>query len=275
MAGWQNGTVETNGIRIHYTRTGGEGIPLVLAHGLTDNGLAWGRLARELEPTYDMIMVDARGHGLSDKPETGYTPGDHMRDLVGVIQSLKLERPIVMGHSMGAVTASLVAAEHPEMVRALVLEDPVWSWPLPSESNVENKRSTYENWKTRLEMRKMLSTAESHARGRRERPLWSSEDHDADVPAKEQVAMQVLEFILYHEQTWVQQVVLFQSPTLLMYGNPALGSIVTPDVAAEARRLNPLIEPVQIASAGHSIRREQLEEYVGVLREFLARIQRG
>jgi pimeloyl-ACP methyl ester carboxylesterase len=105
--------------------------------------------------------------------------------------------------------------------------------------------------------------------------LWSAEDHDADVPAKEQVAMQVLEFILHHEQTWAQQVAKFEAPVLLIYGNPALGGIVGPDVAAEARRINPLVEPVQIPSAGHSIRRERFDDYVAVLYEFLARIQRG
>jgi pimeloyl-ACP methyl ester carboxylesterase len=121
----------------------------------------------------------------------------------------------------------------------------------------------------------MLTTAESFVRGRRERPLWSAEDHDADVPAKEQVSMQVLEFILHHEQTWAQQVTKYQCPVLLIYGNPALGSVIGPDIAAEARRINPLVEPVQIPTAGHSIRRERFDEYVAVVREFLARIQRG
>jgi pimeloyl-ACP methyl ester carboxylesterase len=100
------------------------------------------------------------------------------------------------------------------------------------------------------------------------------EDHDADVPAKEQVAMQVLEFILLHEPNWAQQVSKFSCPALLIYGSPALGSVVGPDVAAEARRINPLVEPVQIAAAGHSIRRERFEEYVAVAREFLAQVQR-
>ena len=274
MSTWMDGTVEANGIRLHYWRTGGDKTPIVLAHGLTDNGLAWTRLAHVLEPTYDLIMVDARGHGLSDKPETGYAPEDHARDLAGAIKALGIEKPIVMGHSMGAVTASYLCADYPELVRAAILEDPVWRWPTSTEDATDGKRTVYENWKTRLEMRKMLTSAESFVRGRRERPLWSVEDHDADVPAKEQVAMQVLEFILQHEQHWLQQVEKFQAPVLLVYGNPALGSIVGPDVAAEAQRLNRLIHPVQIASAGHSVRREQFDAYVDAVREFLAMVQR-
>jgi pimeloyl-ACP methyl ester carboxylesterase len=275
MAEWQQGTIETNGIRLHYTRTGGDKRPIVLSHGLTDNGLAWSRLAHELEATYDLIMVDARGHGLSDKPETGYTPQDYMRDLVGVIQVLGVQQPILMGHSMGGVTAALAAAEYPELVRAAILEDPPWRWPSSADQSTANKRTLYEHWHTRLALRKMLTTAESFVRGRRERPLWSPEDHEADVPAKEQVSMQVLEFILHHEQTWAQQVTKFECPVLLIYGNPALGSVIGPDVAAEARRINPSVEPVQIPTAGHSIRRECFDEYVAVVREFLARIQRS
>jgi pimeloyl-ACP methyl ester carboxylesterase len=274
MADWQQGTVESNGIRLHYTRTGGGATPMVMAHGLTNSGLTWSRLAHRLEPTYDMIMVDARGHGLSDKPETGYTPIDAMRDLTGVIQALGLERPILIGHSMGGVTAAMVAAEHPELARAVILEDPPWRWPTSVEESTITKRTLYENWRTRLEMRKMLTTAESFARGPRERPLWSAEDHDADVPAKEQVSMQVLEFILNDPQNWAQYVAKIEVPVLLIYGNPALGSVVGPDIAAEAKRINPLIEPVQIPDAGHSIRQERFDDYVAVVREFLARIQR-
>ncbi|TMF04127.1 MAG: alpha/beta fold hydrolase, partial [Chloroflexi bacterium] len=66
MSDWTSGDVNSNGIRIHYTRTRGHKPVLVLAHGATDSGLCWTRLARELESDYDVIMPDARGHGLSE-----------------------------------------------------------------------------------------------------------------------------------------------------------------------------------------------------------------
>jgi pimeloyl-ACP methyl ester carboxylesterase len=247
---------------------------MVLVHGLTDNGLAWTRFAKVFQVTYDLVMVDARGHGLSDKPETGYAPMEHARDLAGVIHALGLQRPVVVGHSMGGITTSLLCAEFPELVSTAILEDPVWRWPRPSEQNGLAKRQLYEDWRTRLAARKKLSTAESFARGWRERPLWSAEDFDADVPAKEQVAMQALDFILEHEATWAQQVAKFQVPVLLIYGDLARGGVVGPDIAAEARRINGLVEPIQIASAGHSIRRERFEDYVAVVREFLAGVRR-
>ena len=60
MATWTEHDILTNGIRLHYYRTGGDKSPLVLCHGFSDNGLCWTPLARELEADYDVIMVDAR-----------------------------------------------------------------------------------------------------------------------------------------------------------------------------------------------------------------------
>ncbi len=63
---WSEGDVFANGIRHHYYRTGGEKPALLLLHGFNEYGLTWLRVAKELEQDYDIIMVDARGHGRSD-----------------------------------------------------------------------------------------------------------------------------------------------------------------------------------------------------------------
>src|SRR5690349_13885858 len=65
-AGWTDGYVVANGIRIHYWRTGGNKPALVMAHGSSDDALCWTNLAREFQDRYDIVMFDARGHGLSD-----------------------------------------------------------------------------------------------------------------------------------------------------------------------------------------------------------------
>src|SRR5690242_13485221 len=100
MTDWQSGHVEANGIRLHYTRTGGDRPPLVLAHGFSDDGLCWTPVVAVLAPDYDVIMVDARGHGLSDAPAHGYGSAEHAADLAGAIGALGLRRPAVLGHSM-------------------------------------------------------------------------------------------------------------------------------------------------------------------------------
>ena len=99
--------ITTNGINLHYYRTARSAQTrswpsLVLLHGITDSGLCWSRVVKALAAEFEMILPDARGHGLSDKPATGYAPQDHAADVAGLIRGLGLERPILIGHSMGA-----------------------------------------------------------------------------------------------------------------------------------------------------------------------------
>ena len=73
MKNWSDGDIRVNGIRVHYNRTGGDKPPVILNHGAMDDGLCWTRVARALEGKYDVIMFDARGHGLSDSGQGDYS----------------------------------------------------------------------------------------------------------------------------------------------------------------------------------------------------------
>ena len=90
--------LKVGGLKLHYTRTGGNRPALVLAHGFSDDGLCWTRFAEALEETYEVIMVDAYGHGRSGERETPYGPVEQAADLVGVIKGLGLERPLILGN---------------------------------------------------------------------------------------------------------------------------------------------------------------------------------
>jgi len=94
------------------------------------NGLCWTGLARALENEFDVIMPDARGHGNSSAPDFGYRYEDHANDVVGLINALKLTPPpILLGHSMGGMTAAVVANRKPNLLRGLVLADPTFLSP--------------------------------------------------------------------------------------------------------------------------------------------------
>ncbi len=122
MTEWTEGDVITNGMRMHYYRTGdGQKPPLVLCHGFSDSGLCWTPTARALEADYDVIMIDARGHGKSEAPDGDYDPITMATDLAGLIQSLGLGRPYIMGHSMGGATTLNFCATFPELVTKAVL----------------------------------------------------------------------------------------------------------------------------------------------------------
>jgi pimeloyl-ACP methyl ester carboxylesterase len=124
--GWSDGFVYSNGVRIHYyhaTPAQGKQV-IVMVHGVTDNGLCWTTLALKLQSSYDIYMLDARGHGLSDD----FTPSDDgetlIKDVVGFVEAMNFEKPILMGHSMGAATVMRVGAQYPDLAKAVVMLDP-------------------------------------------------------------------------------------------------------------------------------------------------------
>ncbi|NBO40803.1 MAG: alpha/beta fold hydrolase [Betaproteobacteria bacterium] len=78
MTNWQAGFVQSGALRLHYQRAG-QGVPLLLVHGRTDNAACWQAFAEPLTHHYDVVMYDARGHGLSDQPAAHYAPHDLAR----------------------------------------------------------------------------------------------------------------------------------------------------------------------------------------------------
>ena len=90
---WQQGDLDLGGVRIHYYRRG-SGRPLVLAHGMSDSGECWTRVAEALESDFDIVAYDARFHGLSDA--TPGVPFGRGGDLLGVIDGLGLVERIIL-----------------------------------------------------------------------------------------------------------------------------------------------------------------------------------
>ena len=119
MSNWSSKYIQTNGIQLHYYQTGGDLPPLILAHGITDNSLCWTRLANYLLEDFNVIMIDARGHGHSEAPRSGYSKVDHARDLAGLIEGLELDHPHLIGHSMGAANVASLASNFPHLVGKL------------------------------------------------------------------------------------------------------------------------------------------------------------
>ena len=123
--GWSDGFVYANGIRIHYYHaTPASGKPvMVMFHGATDIGLSWTTLTWKLQDTYDVYMVDARGHGLTD-PFTPTDDGDTtVKDAVAFVRVMNFEKPILMGHPMGGGTVIRVGAEYPDLAKAIIVLD--------------------------------------------------------------------------------------------------------------------------------------------------------
>lgn len=269
MARWHEGDVEANGTQLHYERTGqGDKPAIVLAHGITDNGRYWTPLAERLEPDYDVIMYDARGHGLSATPESGYAPDDHAADLIGLIRALDLGRPHVLGHSMGGSTAAPVAATAPELVSSAILEDPPWRMPAPPPP-LEERRAYVEEWRSNVIANKARSREERLAHIRAARPRWPEHDTLLWTESAGQVRPVVIDYAYAPQPDWQVLVRQITCPLLLITGDSELDGIVTPEVAQQVVQLAPRARVAHISGAGHSIRREQFERYVDAVTTFL------
>jgi pimeloyl-ACP methyl ester carboxylesterase/quercetin dioxygenase-like cupin family protein len=100
----------------------GEGIPVVLVHGLGASSVLWNRVRDSLGPGYQVVLLDLRGAGetreLERKELSLETWAD---DLAGLLAALGIERPVLVGHSLGASIALKYALSHPDGARALVL----------------------------------------------------------------------------------------------------------------------------------------------------------
>lgn len=117
-------TTPNTGLDLHYRTWGKKGAPpLVLVHGLASTLRIWDFVAPILAESYFVAAYDQRGHALSAKPEDGYNLPTMLADLVGFIDALQMERPVVVGHSWGANLALAYAAANPEKCSAMVLVD--------------------------------------------------------------------------------------------------------------------------------------------------------
>jgi pimeloyl-ACP methyl ester carboxylesterase len=119
----KRGFINHGAVRLAYVDYGGEGPGLLLLHGLMGRATTWEATAAWLTPHYHVVALDQRGHGLSDKPDEAYARADYVGDAAAAIETLRLGPAVVMGHSMGGLNAWMLAAQRPELVRAIVIED--------------------------------------------------------------------------------------------------------------------------------------------------------
>jgi len=263
---WQSAYVDVNGLRLHYWRTGGEGKPvMVMAHGITDYGLNWAGLAERLQPDYDIVMYDARGHGYSDKPDGPYDLASHVADLVGLLQALGIERPVLMGHSMGGSTVALAAATYPELARAIILEDPAdilaRTDPLKPEIIPDWKQMVLED------RNNDPAALMEHARTVRH-PGWRDIDYQLWAESKRLVHPNVVDIL--NGDGFGDAGVTYpkiQVPTLILKADA--------DSAGRARNLEiasllPNGKLVHFGGAGHVVRNDRPDEVEREIRTFLA-----
>jgi pimeloyl-ACP methyl ester carboxylesterase len=283
-AGWTDGYVYANGIRIHYYHAlPAQGKPvMVMVHGVTDNGLCWTTLTLKLQNAYDIYMLDARGHGLSD-PFTLTDNGETLvKDVVAFVQAMKFEKPILMGHSMGAATVMRLGAEYPDLAKAVIMLDPMlgrFRGGGPARDSVRNRPpaapapdrlsvNMFGNPET-LVAQNNYRFEDLVATGRRQSPKWDSVDVHYWALSKKQYHGP------YTPEAWQAMSGTMRTDTALAKINvPAL--ILKADASPEVRKTNEeaarVIQKgklVHIDGAGHNLHHDQLARTLEVLKEFL------
>jgi len=265
---WTKDTITIHDdIELFYTRTGGDKPKIVLLHGITDQGSCWNQFASDLEANYDLVMVDAYGHGKSSRidPDQRF---DMVEDLHDFITALEIEKPGIIGHSMGAATAAGYAAKYPDNLAALVLEDPPWSDAVIDKTLI---KSTLQEWKNINLSAKGKSTKELISWKRKESPNWE----DAVLPEWAQSKLDVDPAVFDHypipEKGWRELAKAITVPTLIVTGDNELGAVVTPKLGIEAVTIIDRCEFGHISRAGHCVHYEQYQPYLTMVKLFLKR----
>jgi len=274
MAKWSEGVVNSNGLKIHYYRTGGDRPKVVFNHGAGDDGLCWTRVVKELENDYDVIMVDARGHGKSSSGKGDYSTAQRVADLAGVIRALDLDRPVIGGHSLGADTCLHLAAELPQLARAIFLEDPPII--LPGEvlfaSDQAKGQDIAKLMRRFMTMFKLLPKFIAVPMARKGNPSYPDDEILPWVASKERLSFDFLNKMSLMDFSTSDPLAVFgkvQVPVLLIIGDKEKMSIVSQETARQAAQANPRVKVVHLEGASHDIRRTRFDGYLPALKDFL------
>ena len=190
----------------------------------------------------------------------GYRYEDHANDVAGLINVLRLPSPILLGHSMGGMTAAVVASRKPNLLRGLILADPTFLSPKVQrevrDSDVADQHRRILN----------MSLDEVVAEARIRHPNRSSETLELFARARLQTSMGAFDVLTPPNPDYKKLVSEIDVPRLLVFGDKG---VVSSAVAEELQLLNPGLQVEQIREAGHALHLDQPERFVAIVKSFL------
>jgi pimeloyl-ACP methyl ester carboxylesterase len=279
MSKWSDGYVNANGLKLHYYRTGGNKPQVVFNHGAGDDGLCWTHIVKELENDYDIIMPDARGHGKSATGKKDYSSKQRVEDLADLIQALKLDRPIVGGHSMGADTSMRLAAKYPELVRGVFLEDPPIILPGETMGTPDQTMKSEDLGKMMrrfMLMFKLMPRFIGMRMARKMSPTYPDDEINPWLDSKRRVSFEFLNSMNNMADMLsadpFEAIKRIQVPVILFIGDREKMSIVSREAAQKAAEANAKLRVVHLEGASHDIRRTRFDGYMPALKSFLKEI---
>jgi pimeloyl-ACP methyl ester carboxylesterase len=186
-----------------------------------------------------------------------------------VIAALGLERPAIMGHSMGAATTLVLAGTYPDVPGAILLEDPPAWWVVDPGKSLFNPERLAQ-MRASLTANKQKTREELIAAQRAASPRWSEAELGPWADSKLQLSLNVLNRIDVAPVDWQATMRRISCPALLITADPAQGGIVTEENGVALQALVPQLRIAHIPDAGHCIHRDQFDQSMDVIRGFLA-----
>lgn len=232
-----------NHIKLFVKDEGQGGPALIFLHFWGGSSATWNSVTSILKEKFRCISYDSRGWGKSDKPASGYNIGSLAGDTLALIRELKIEKYILIGHSMGGKVAQYIAAKQPEGLQKLILVAPSPSVAtlLPAEM-ADGMRNAYTSLKAINETIDHVFNAGDISPEVRSELIAGIQQHTNDsrlgwteIALKEDVS------------AGVDQI---NVPTLIIAGSEDV--VDTPDrLEAEVQALIPYSQMVIISNAGH------------------------
>lgn len=256
-------------MNLHYLDWGNEGAtPLLLLHHISSNAHTWDEFARRMREKYHVVALDMRGHGGSDwAGEGNYTTEHYAGDVASLVNSRGLEGVIVLGGSTGGRVGLVYAAQYPENVAALIMEDVGAVRPASISQGFADRVAagdpefdTIEEWIAQLKgqnTRTPVRFFESLA------VHGTKRLSNGKLGLKRDVAIQ-RDFVPLELWNYVEKVT---APFLLLVGSESV--IVGSDQQERFRAIIPDIEIVTVQDAGHIIVHDKPEEFEEIVRRFL------
>ena len=274
-AHWDSTFVEMrDGTRLHAYLVGNAHKPtLILLHAFMSAGLHWMRVATALEADFRLILLDMRGHGMSDGVENGFSLDILAQDLADVISVLDLDKPIVLGHSLGAEIAVRFGATHPAVARAIILADP----PMRSfNAGMFRQTDWYKGWIAQIQALKTQPHQERLLSGRAflppGAPLPQETDYVTHIEATALFNLDVLDYSedMDYRAASPELISKINVPILLLTADPERGGSALPEGVQAITASWQDGQHVCFEGAGHFVHYEQLDSFVDAIRQFLS-----
>lgn len=263
------GFVEAGETKIHYLHWGHGPETILALHGVSSLAYAWKAIGENLSNEYRFIAIDQRGHGDSGKPKDGYTVSLYCKDILGFINALSLEKIILLGHSMGGRNATVFAAEYPDRVSKLIVEEFGYGIPksiyntievlvLNNPENFESEQEVFEHFKARSPFYRDDATWNRirNAFFETERGLRWKYDRNAIAKTLKNLYIDLIPYLK-----------AIKCPTLFIRGEDS--TIFTREALIQTLRFNKNFEAQLVSKSTHFLQDENPEEFLEKIREFL------